>query len=87
MNKKAPIYSYPAESNQPDGNWKAIYLAMLKNCSNEELFHAENKEGPWDDLSPDSWDGEYTAEGSWKAGEVENEIRRRLGVPERENEH
>ena len=83
MSKKAPIHSYPADNNQSLGSWKAVYKATLRNCSNEELF---GKEGPWDDLFPDSWE-EYTDKGGWKAGEVENEIRRRLGVPEKDNKH
>lgn len=92
MSKKkiAPIHSYPADGNQPNRPreiWKQEYLEKLKACSNEELFGDDKEGGPWDDLTPDYYDGEYTGRGGWMAGEVENEIRRRLGVPETENRY
>lgn len=84
MNKRAPICSYPADAKPPKEKWKQEYLERLKACSNEELFDNKYDEF-WGDLMPDDYDGAFTGRGGWMAGEVENEIRRRLGVPEVKN--
>lgn len=92
MINKTPRHLLPADSRGDENMsrmaaWQSEYLKKLRECSNEELFDVSGKGeySPWDDLFPDDWDGCYTSRGGWMAGEMENEIRRRLGVPAQEN--